>query len=79
MFRSHCPACFQPSALKMFGVSALAAVDYFRCRLCDHIWTVAPGRETVFTHVRPLTFDPADSMPPAPAETASDAGYRERR
>jgi len=32
-----------------------AAVNYYRCRNCDHIWTTAKDGDAIVEHLTPLT------------------------
>jgi hypothetical protein len=38
-----CPVCKATKGLLIPGVSATAAVDYYRCYHCQHVWTTEKG------------------------------------
>jgi hypothetical protein len=55
-----CPNCrgLTPRELE---TSARAAVNYYRCGECGHVWTTDKKTNEILSHVTPLTKRPAQT------------------
>ena len=49
--RSECPACHKPTVDQ---VLIARAVDYYRCTVCYHVWTLPRGANEPVFHITPL-------------------------
>jgi uncharacterized Zn finger protein len=53
-----CPACFESTPRHLHETSKEAAVDYYRCLKCGHIWTVNKMNPLIVANVTPLPKKP---------------------
>jgi len=51
----RCPSCDRPTLRLMDETIRDAAVNYYRCRNCDHIWTTTKDGDAIVEHLTPLT------------------------
>lgn len=49
--RSMCPACWWPVVHRLLAISREAAVDYFICPSCLHVWNIPKGHDAPIRHV----------------------------
>ena len=49
-----CPCCGANTPRLVESVSQIATVNYYRCALCGHVWTVAKDGSERIHHVTPL-------------------------
>ena len=56
MTSNQCPACHaRTSPVLLESSSSNAAVNYYRCEHCAHVWTTPKDGVAVLRHVTPLT------------------------
>lgn len=53
-----CPNCHARVQRWLEAPSANAAVDYYRCEACGHVWTVSKDGNDTVTHITPLPEEP---------------------
>jgi rubredoxin len=49
-----CPACGASTPRNLDTLSAVARVNYYRCPVCAHVWTVSKDDPTDVQHITPL-------------------------
>jgi hypothetical protein len=49
-----CPACKALTPRLLDAPSQYAAVNYYRCPACGHVWTVAKDDSNRIEHITPL-------------------------
>jgi hypothetical protein len=49
-----CPACATATPNRLDSSIDSAVVDFFRCTMCGHVWTVEKLNPSVVTHVTPF-------------------------
>lgn len=67
---TRCPACAKPDPRLLDGMSHHAAVNYYRCDECGHVWTTPKDSTAVLNHVTPLAAKA--SLPPSDPGVRSD-------
>ena len=55
-----CPACGQPKARHLDGVSKDATVDFFDCGFCHHLWATDKHDPSKVRHLTPFLKPKAD-------------------
>lgn len=60
-----CPNCAHQAPRWLQPISKFAAVDYFRCDACGHVWSVAKEGAREVRHVTPLDPPRSQSGPQA--------------
>lgn len=50
-----CPACGTDTPRRLDSTSEVAAVNYYRCARCGHVWTVDKQDPSIVTHITPLS------------------------
>jgi hypothetical protein len=50
-----CPSCDKPTPRLLDTSSKDAAVNYYRCDHCGHVWTIDKDTGLLIKHVTPLT------------------------
>jgi hypothetical protein len=49
-----CPKCQNLVPRWLEAPSTIAAVNYYRCPVCGHVWTISKDGDGTITHITPM-------------------------